>query len=212
MADIAFDKLIPRIQGEVPACPDFIIQSRIQETAMDYFRETKIWKIDLDISPTIRNLADYDIDVNNRQAICEILWVNYQDKPLAPKTERQLYQIDPAWRSTKGSPRYYTRLTPDTFTIAPIPEITESNALAARAAVYPTVTATRMDSAMFDDNYNALVTGTLARVLMMTGKIWYDPQLGMVAIEQYKNEVADAKQRAIDNSVRVVRTVKYGGI
>jgi len=212
MANLNFDTLIPRIQGEVPTCPDFIIESRIQETAMDFFRETRIWIIDLDTEPSIQNLADYDIDVNNRQAICEVLWVNYLDVSLEPKTERQLYKLDPAWRTTKGSPKYYTQLSPDTFTIAPVPTDTVSNALSARAAVYPTITAPSMDSAMLNDNYNAIINGTLARLLLMTGKLWYDPSLGAALMQQYVEAQEKAKQRAVNNNVRVVRTVNYGGI
>ena len=69
-----------------------------------------------------------------------------------------------------------------------------------------------MDSAMLNDNYNAIINGTLARLLLMTGKLWYDPSLGAALMQQYVEAQEKAKQRAVNNNVRVVRTVNYGGI
>jgi hypothetical protein len=212
MADTPYSTLTSRVQVEVPFCPDFVIEDRIAETAMEFFKDTKSWRIDLDLSPSAKNIGDYDIDVNNRKAICDILWVNYLDAPLQPMTEQQLYKLDSAWRNTAGTPKYFTRLTPDTFTIYPKPSQSVSNSLSARVAVYPTINTPAMDGPTLNDNYSAIVTGVLGRLWLMAGKEWYNPDLGMAAMQKFEQEVHEEKQRVIDGFTRIVRTVKYGGI
>jgi len=212
MADLPYSKLVPRVQVEVPHCPDFVIEDRIAETAMEFFKDTKSWRIDLDLSPSEKNMADYDIDVNNRKAICDVLWINYLDSPLKPITEQQLYRLDPAWRNTIGIPKYFTRLTPDTFTIYPKPAQSVPNSLSARVAVYPTINTPAMDAPTLNDNYSAIILGTLGRLYLMTGKEWYNPDLGVATLQQFEQELHEARQRVIDGFTRIVRTVKYGGI
>jgi hypothetical protein len=69
-----------------------------------------------------------------------------------------------------------------------------------------------MDGPTLNDNYSAIVTGVLGRLWLMAGKEWYNPDLGMAAMQKFEQEVHEEKQRVIDGFTRIVRTVKYGGI
>jgi hypothetical protein len=212
MADIAYSTLTPRIQGEVPDCPDFFIESRIQEVAMEFFKESKAWRIDLDPAAVIKNASTYELEVPSKTAVAEVLTILHLTDTLTPKTEAQLQQLEPEWRTKSGTPKYFTQLSPDTFTIAPIPIATTAKAMSIRIAVYPTIAATRIDSHIFNDNYSALISGTLAKILLMTGKSWSDPNMGAVYAQTYNQELQAAKDTAQNGRVRTVRKVKYGGI
>jgi hypothetical protein len=212
VADTAYSTLVPRIQGEIPDCPDFFIESRIQEVAMDFFKETKAWCVDLDEAATIKDNSTYDLETPSKTAVSEILSLRFLTSNLIPRTAGQMAADDPQWRTQGGSPAYYTQLSSDTFTVSPIPTETTAKALNVRVAIYPTMAATRIDSVVFNDNYNALVNGTLARILLMVGKIWSDPNMGAVYNQAYVQEVDAAKMLMCNSRVRPTRRVKYGGI
>jgi hypothetical protein len=212
VADTAYSTLVPRIQGEIPDCPDFFIESRIQEAAMAFFKESSTWRVDLDLTGTIKDTADYDLEVPSKTATSEIISITHLTTALIPKTERQLEDIDAEWRITTGTPVYYTQLTPSTVTIAPVPAVSTAKALRMRVSVYPTLAATRIDSQIFDDNYSALIVGTLARLLLMVGKVWSDPNMGAVYAQQYSQEIAHAMDVANRGRVKPIRQIKYGGL
>jgi len=141
-----------------------------------------------------------------------VLSILHLTDTLIPKTEAQLQEIDPQWRTTGGPPSYYTQLTPDTFTISPTPASTTAKAMSIRVAIYPTIAASRIDSQVFNDNYNALVSGALAKLLLMGGKTWSDPNMGALYMQSYAQELERAANRSIQNRLRPKRTVSYGGI
>ena len=212
MADTAYSTLTPRIQGEIPDCPDFFIESRIQEVAMEFFKASKSWRVDLDPAAVSKDTATYELEVPSKTAVAEVLSILHLTNTLTPRTEAQLQQLEPEWRTKSGAPKYFTQLAPDTVTIAPIPIATTAKAMSIRVAVYPTIVANRMDSQMFNDSYNALVSGTLAKLLLMVGKTWSDPNMGSVYAQMYSQEIQAAKDTAQNGRVRTVRKVKYGGI
>lgn len=212
MATTSYDVIVNRVASEVPVCPDFFIKDRVQEVAQDYFRKTQAWRIDLDVQSAIGKLTEYDIDTPSNTRVAEVLWVNYETVTLIPKTEKQLNLISTDWRTRLGRPIYYTMITPVTFAVSPVPEITVQNAISVRAAIYPTMTAKGIDSVIFDDNYSALLHGTLASVLTSSKKEWTDINAGMLYQQTYTDELLKKSAYMNDSMVKPFRKAKYGGL
>jgi hypothetical protein len=212
MADTSFSTITARIQGEIPDCPDFFIESRFKEVAMTFFKDTLSWRVDLDPTALIKKTSTYEIEVPSKSAVAEILSIVNVDKELIPSTEAQLLVKDAEWRSTTGDPTHYVQLSPDTFTVYPQPAATIKQALQIRVAIYPTLDATKIDSVIFNDNYHALIYGTLAAILMMIGKAWSDPSQGGTYAQLYSQEARVALDKNNNGRVRAKRVVRYGGI
>lgn len=63
-------------------------------------------------------------------------------------------------------------------------------------AVTPTLTATYVDTLLYDTWLEAIVAGAKSKLLMMPKKVWTDPQLASMYLKEYKLGVNNAKRQS----------------
>ena len=113
----------------------------------------------------------------------------------------------PDWRDRGGTPTVYLQKTPTTFWLVPVPN--SDKQLLMNVALKPTRTTNNIDTAFSNTYRDAILYGTVYRLLRIPQKAWTDS----IAASDYFNlfneqiRLAELKGRGGDTGVK--RTVKY---
>ena len=170
----SYESLIPEIIPIVPACPDSLIHQHIRSTVIDLCERSFIYQKELDPITTVASIYEYDFDAPSGTVVHKIEWAVYDGDALEPATSGLLEQRKPDWRTTTGTPEYILKQNQTSFIIAPIPASGKTEGLILRVALKPTHTSTSCDSTVMSDNRDAIVNGTLSRLLRIPAKEWSD--------------------------------------
>ena len=208
----SYESLIPEIIPIVPACPDSLIHQHIRSTVIDLCERSFIYQKELDPITTVASIYEYDFDAPSGTVVHKIEWAVYDGDALEPATSGLLEQRKPDWRTTTGTPEYILKQNQTSFIIAPIPASGKTEGLILRVALKPTHTSTSCDSTVMSDNRDAIVNGTLSRLLRIPAKEWSDINSASVYHGFYIESLATAEKRARLGDTAVAGKVNYGGI
>ena len=131
---------------------------------------------------------------------------------LEPMSEGQFIRAYPDWETKTGRPRFYMRQRPGVLAILPHPPTAETGVLSVQWSLVPTRTSTGADEGIIEENWEALINGTIGKILMISGMSWSNPALGAAKWNTYELATTTAAGKAERNSGRVVREVHYGGL
>lgn len=208
------DSLIPRVTVHVYNAPANFIRQAMLETTREFCREAEFWREDLTAEDTVADQHTYALTLPADSEIVDFEDVYYSTKrSLKPKTGAQLNRINEQWRTQTGEPYYYMRVDNASVRLVYIPTEAETGAIQARAILQPAFTATTIDDKILNDYDEAIINGTLYRILRAPGKVWTDLQLATFHQQLYLSKLDEAKSRGTDErSKGIARTVKYGGL
>jgi hypothetical protein len=212
MATTTYESLIPEIIPIVASCPDSMIQQHIRSTVIDLCERSAIYQKELDPITVSRDVYEYDFDPPSGTVVHKIEWAIFDGDVLEPVTSGLLEQREPDWRNSTGTPEYVIKNTQDTFLIIPIPSTAKTNGLIIRACLKPTHTSTSCDSTVMSDYRDAIVNGTLFRLLRIPSKDWTDYNAASVYSALYNEGIGTAEKRARYGDTAVAGKVNYGGL
>ena len=208
------DSLIPRVTVHVYNAPKNFVRQAMLETAREFCRETRYWREDLAAEDTVVDTHTYALTIPADSEVVDFADVYYMNKrSLVPKTPRQLNDVNEQWRTQTGEPYYYTRVDNASVRLVYIPQSAETGAIRARAILQPAFTATSIDDKILDDFDEAIIHGTLYRILRTPGRVWSDLKTATYYGTLFREAVDEASARGVDErSKGVTRKVKYGGL
>ena len=208
------DSLIPRVTVHVYNAPKNFIRQSMIETAREFCRQTHYWREDLTAEDTVVDQHTYPLTLPANSEIVDFEDVYYSTKrTLEPKTGAQLNRINEEWRTQTGEPYYYMRVDNASVRLVYIPQSVETDAIQARAILQPSFDTTTIDDKILNDFDEAIINGTLYRILRTPGKVWTDLNLANYHQQLFMNQLDKAKSRAADERTKgVARKVKYGGL
>ena len=207
-----YESLIPEIIPIVPACPDNLIYQHIRATVIDLCERSSIYQKELDPITSVTSIYEYDFDAPSGTVVHKIIWAIYDGDALEPVTSGLLEQRKPDWRDNTGTPEYILKQTQTAFWIVPVPSSSVTNGLILRVALKPTHTSTSCDSTVMSDNRDAIVNGTLSRLLRIPAKEWSDFNAAGIYTSLYAEGTTVAEKRARLGDTAVAGKVNYGGI
>ena len=207
-----YESLIPEIMPMTVGCPDVLIHQHIRSTVIDLCERSSIHQKELDPITTVASIHEYDFDAPSGTVVHKIIWAIYDGDALEPVTSGLLEQRKPDWRSTTGTPEYILKQNQTSFIIAPIPASAKTEGLILIVALKPTHTSTSCDSTVMSDNRDAIVNGTLSRLLRIPAKDWTDYNAAQVYFGLYVDGLNTAEKRARLGDTAVAGKVNYGGI
>ena len=207
-----YESLISEIIPIVPACPDSLIHQHIRSTVIDLCERSFIYQKELDPITTVASIYEYDFDAPSGTIVHKIVWAIYDGDALEPVTSGLLEQRKPDWRSTTGTPEYILKQNQKNFWIVPVPSAAKTESLILRVALKPTHTSTSCDSTVMSDNRDAIVNGTLSRLLRIPAKEWSDMNTAGIYTSLYAEGTTVAEKRARLGDTAVAGKVNYGGI
>jgi hypothetical protein len=183
---------LPDIYLEAPGCPESVALNALRHAMREFCERTRAWQEDLDDISVISGQPSYDIDVPVDAELVMVLSGRYDgsqfDKIYTPE---EMDRVLVTWRSDTGTGVDYLIQDWNTLYVSPIPTADDSEPVSLRAALKPTLSATTCGD-ILDQWREGLSSGAIARLKMITGKPWSDPQGAVYHASQFET----AKRRA----------------
>lgn len=179
----------------------------IRSAAIEFCRRTKVWQEmlePLDITATIQEvelIAPEDSEIERIESVF------YHSTPLAPCAEDQLLPTFGITPTSTGAPlAYLQRIDQSYLVLAPIPRISESDALYVRASLIPSQTAAELPDALFKRYADEIAHGALGRLHQYHEK-WANGQLAADKLGLFNAAIGWVSTRVAKSNVRSKRRV-----
>lgn len=201
MTTRTFLSLVQRLITSVPGCPQPVVEQYVRDAAIDACERTLAWRYE---QPSIRltqGVYDYPYEQPTGSEVHAFLTASVNGTPLEPVTLEKLYRLYPDWPSLdperRAGPRFISQLDVDNFTLAPVPDDTETYDLKMIVALKPLRDSHSMDKSAMDDLENVIMHGALRELLVLPNKNWSDRELATYHAKQYITKTAERRARAM---------------
>ena len=211
---INYESLLPEIIPMVDGCPDTLIENTIRASAIEFCERSGVYQQELDPISTVANIYEYDLEAPSQTSVHKVLWVTFEGKDIEPISTGLLEQRKPKWRDTDhyGEPEYYVQQSSSSIWLVPVPNVTTASSTVIRAQLKPTHTSTACDEQIMDEYRDAIINGTLFRLLRMPGRDWSDMGGAQLYGALFSEATVLAERRARHADEGVFRKVNYGGV
>tara|TARA_X000001388_G_scaffold6543_1_gene4196 strand:+ start:643 stop:1317 length:675 start_codon:yes stop_codon:yes gene_type:complete len=206
----AYSSLVKEVLPYVPLCPDSLVEQNLRSATIEFCERSKAYILDIDPFNTISGVYEYDFDIPTGTEVHQILYMTYNGKDMDPISPRSLELNYPDWRDRTGNPHVYLQKTSTTFWVVPVPSGSEQ--IITSVALKPSRTSNNIDTSISNTYRDALIYGTLYRLLRMPNREWSDVGAAQEYMFQFMQEINQAELRARGGDLGVKRTVKYKGI
>lgn len=167
-----FEELIPDLLLQAKGCPRSVLIREIRKCAIELFESTTIWREIHDPIYTIAGVTEYDLDPPSNGAIASVVSVTDEN----------------------GRELEWGQRVAEILELTTAPDSREKITL--EMAIKPSRRARGIPDSMMNLVESALLHGTLASLLMMSGQRWSNPSVGMEELRRYKNEIRRLRVRA----------------
>jgi hypothetical protein len=208
-------ELLPYILPEVPGAPDTLVKQAIMRTCNDFCWNTGVWSEIQDPIAVQDGINEYDLDTPSGAQIVTIKSIWMINRELVPVTMERLQELIPNWQESQGSdPAYYNCPNDNSVVrIYPIPAGVNGAKMTIRAVYTPDQFGQTIPKFLVSTYLDELMAGAKARLMIMPGKSWTNPELAMLNQSMYNEGITKAKVNVahdkVAGSVRV-RPVRYG--
>ena len=206
----AYSSLVKEVLPYVPLCPDSLVEQNLRSATIEFCERSKAYILDIDPFNTISGVYEYDFDIPTGTEVHQVLLMTHDGNDMDPISPRSLELNYPDWRNRTGNPHVYLQKTPSTFWIVPVPS--GSKEVIASVALKPSRTSNNIDTVISNQYRDAIIYGTLDRLLRMPNREWTDIGAAQEYSFQFNQELKQAELRARGGDLGVKRTVKYKGI
>ena len=206
----SYSSLVKEVLPYVPFCPDSLVEQNLRSATIESCARSKAYILDMDAFNTISGVYEYDFDIPTGTEVHQVLNMTYDGRDMDPISPRSLEVNYPDWRDRTGRPHVYLQKTPTTFWVVPVPS--GSFPLIASVALKPSRTSNNIDTTISNQYRDAIIYGTLYRILRMPSREWTDVNAAREYLAQFNLEITQAELRARGGDLGVKRTVKYKGI
>jgi len=206
----AYSSLVKEVLPYVPLCPDSLVEQNLRSATIEFCERSKAYILDMDAFNTISGVYEYDFEIPTGTEVHQVLYMTYDGRDMDPISPRSLELNYPDWRDRTGNPHVYLQKTPTTFWVVPVPS--GSDQIIASVALKPTRTSNNIDTTISNQYRDAIIYGTLYRLLRMPNREWTDVGAAQEYLFQFSREIEQAELRARGGDLGVKRTVKYKGI
>lgn len=190
-----YSDLFVYVLSEVPGCPEFTAERAIRDACIDFCARTDIYRAEVQTLIVSAGITEYTLDAPTGTEPNHVKNVLRQGKPLKAITyEDAIMNIE---QSERSFPQYYSQYDNATLLLGPKPESRET--LKVLFSLKPTQSSTSIPDTIGLEWREALISGALFRLQMMSGQPWAN---GGAA-----NANAQIYERAV---VSAIRQNKYG--
>lgn len=191
------EDFLAEVQSAAPGCPEPVILTRIAEAAREFCEKAPVWTEELPLIDVVATTHTYVLTPTVTNAkVHDILVVEYDGRGIGPTTEQELADFLPRWRSLSGGIIAYLAPARGSVRLVRTPDTDLASGLFVEVSVKPGRNSTgdnQLPNVLFDDWYDAIVSGAISRVCSMPGRTWTNPGLADVHGRQFDDKVADAR-------------------
>lgn len=196
-----YDDVLPHAPGCAPA----IALDAIRKAAIEFCRESRIYQYDHPAVTVVASQATYAFVPATDTVVTEILDAWYDGVPLDPKGRDELGNISSNWREWTGTrPIYITQDDERNARLAPIPTVGLASGLKMLVALKPTITATSIETRIYEEYREQIADGALARLYVSPKKPYTDLPLAQVKAAMFRSHCNLAYNKAMRGHTRGV--------
>ena len=189
-----------RLSPSVPGCPTPIIEQYVRDTAIETCERTLAWRYEQPRIRLVTGVHDYAYECPTQSEVHAFITATVNDEMLTPVTLDKMYHLYPRWpnqpTTSRAKPKYITHLDADHFSVAPIPDSTESYDVRMIVCLKPLRTATEMDKTVLDELENVIMHGALQHLLVLPDRSWSDRELASYHAKQFVFKLQERRARA----------------
>lgn len=191
---IPFTNWLPDVLPEAPNCPRVTAINAIRQAVITFCQHSRFWRHDMDPMTTVAGVRLYELDTPVQTRVVAVRALQLDSQPLTEFNVDALDKEDAGWRSRQGLPARYSFQDPMTVLLDTIP--LAAGVLSATLALKPEQSAAGCDDILYEEYRDAIAAGALARLLMMPGKPWTDPNVASLKQTVFMSHADAAKVRA----------------
>lgn len=192
----------PYIAPEVIGCPIPLINQALVLVASEFCRTTLAWTEMSDPIPLVDEQQDYVPVAPTDAQLTTVRDVWCGERKLQPVPLARAYGCGSA-----REPTHYNMVGRVVVTVYPMPSGTTGAALVMRACFVPTLTAATLPDFFGDAYLDGLTSGAKARLMLMPGKAWSNPDLGTYYRKVFEDAMVEASAQEAHDHVPGVLTV-----
>lgn len=200
MADREFVTLEAELSASVAGCPRPTIIQYVRKIAREVCVKTLVYRYEQDPIRLTPGVYEYEYDVPNNTEVCAIIHGAMNGSPIAAVTQSDIHGAYPGWPSTsvdaRGAPSFISQFDPDHFVTALVPNDAITYDVKLFLALKPSLDATGMAEAPFDEVEQLIVHGVLQHLLVLPNKSWTDRELASYHAKQYVYKTALQRAQA----------------
>lgn len=198
MANKKYSDLVSEVLPYLSADPsDPVTEKAIQRTIIDFCAGSWVWQSLPDPISVIANINTYDLEPDTGSVVAAVLAAEVDGVPLKSRTVLWLNKEIPRWRTTTGTPKYFTQLDTETLMLAPLPQASQQNGLTLTVAYKPSQSAKDFPAWIFEQFADKLINGAIARLMLMPERPWTDLGNGMDRRNKFESDIAGARNSAV---------------
>lgn len=187
---VLWESFYPYVQPSVPGCPEITIQAYLREAAAQFCEFSEVWRFDIDEDFTSKSTSDYEIDVPTGAALTNILDLYLDGSPLVRVSDKH-YSASPAFGL--GRPARYALYQEAQVRFYPTPDTKYS--FQGIGVLKPSLTSTGVEDFIFETHHQVISAGALAKLMIIPGKEWSNPELASFYSAQFRKMTDDANAR-----------------
>lgn len=163
MNTVPLEDFLPFVMPFARGASEPAAMREIRGAAIEFCRKTKVWQEMLQPIDITAQITEVELPIPEDSEVERIETVFYHSTPIDPCAEDQLaitYGIKP---TSTGVPRtYIQRIDQSELILAPIPSVSEVDALHVRVSLYPTQDAEELPEALFKRYASEIAHGALS--------------------------------------------------
>lgn len=200
-------EFVPLIQLSVPECPIPVMADAIRRAAMEFCRETSIWRHTSEPSDLVAGQASYDCTVDEPGIeVAGIVRVKVDGVEITPATNPEWDDLDKSREDSR--PRRYRFVEPGLVQFWPTPNESVDGGVEIEVALMPTILSTRGPSFLLTRHDVAMSSGAKRNLMVVPGQPWSNPQNAAYEDGVFKGRIAATKINETQGGTRKSLSVR----
>jgi hypothetical protein len=200
-------EFVPLVQMSIPKCPIPTIMDAVRRAAMEFCKETELWRHTSDPSDVIADQVSYDCTVDEPGIeVAGVVTVKMGGVKVHPASGPEWDGL--AHDQTHTQARFYRFVEPGLIQLWPTPSETRLAVLQVEVSLMPTIVSTRGPSFLLTRYDKAMAAGTKRNLMEIPDQPWSDPHNAAYQGQIFKSEMAAARINEERGGTRKSLTVK----
>ncbi|MCO7225928.1 hypothetical protein [Pleionea sp. CnH1-48] len=197
MADLI--ELIPDIKPDVPTAPDLSIQRYLILSAIEFFRESEVWKVDLDSIALVEHQSDYTLTVPKDTRTTHLNSAVFDGRRKLTHVTSEKLKSYQRLASSHAAPLLIS-LNGSDISLWPTPDkYVDGKFLQLTVTIVPKYITVSIPDELLEEWRLALTYGAKSKLFLSPKKEWTDINLAQYYQQLFRSEIQRAKAKSIDN-------------
>jgi hypothetical protein len=181
------------IRLEVPSAPNPLIQNRVRLAAIEVCKRTMVSRETLDLVDIETGVNQYKLEPpSSCLKIWRVLWMKHASvRLLNPIARHNMVSMGFDWENATGEAATdWIQIKNDVVQLWPSPTKDIDEGLQAHVAFIPDPRSPKLDDRLYCYYKEAVIAGTLSKLLSMSGTDWYDRNAASFREREFQVEIS----------------------